>query len=423
MLSFANVAVSGHEIVAGRMESYRVVVRYMGTKRHMADHVRDAIGELTREGRVVDLFSGMGSVAESLQDTASVVTNDALSFTAALSRARFTALKRSAEAPATLVRLRPAYDARLRELTQKYSQQLASEYRALAGTRADLVEYMQRAAHVGNSAAHRRAARAAAVASTSEHYELASLYFSAGYLSLQQAIEVDSIRSAIDRDTHLNDRDWLLGAWITATSVLVNAPGHTAQFLRPNSASAHARIVRTWGRSVWDEFIVALDSVGLVGTEEWRSKNSVFVGDALDLISTGQLHDVGTIYADPPYTKDQYSRYYHVYETLYRYDYPDSSGAGRNRSDRFTTGFSLKSAVVASFHDLCRNVARMRVPLVVSYPSSGLLAELDLTVADIASQYFADVDTLSFEANHSTMGGSTGTSKKTATENLYVCTI
>lgn len=400
-----------------------MVVRYMGTKRHMADHVRDVIADLVHDERAVDLFSGMGSVAESLQSTASVVTNDALSFTAALSRARFTAPQRSASTSDTVKRLQPAFDVRLRELSRKYDDHLRIEETALSGVREDLVAYIERAHHVGNSASRRREARAAAVSSNSEHYELASLYFSAGYLSLRQAIEVDAIRSAIDADDYLDDRDWLLGAWIAATSVLINAPGHTAQFLRPNSASAHTRIVRTWARSIWDGFAESLDAVALVGTEEWRSKNSVYVGDALDLISAGQLQNIGTVYADPPYTKDQYSRYYHVYETLYRYDYPDSSGAGRNRSDRFTTGFSLKSAVVASFHDLCRNVSRMRVPLVVSYPSAGLLAELGLTVADIANEYFTDVKTLSFEANHSTMGGSTGKSKKTATENLYVCTI
>lgn len=400
-----------------------MVVRYMGTKRHMADHVRDAIGGLTGGGRAVDLFSGMGSVAESLRDTASVVTNDALSFTAALSRARFTTLQRSADAKSSVARLQPAFKRRLKELELKYSEQLAAEDKALAGDRQDLITYMERAQHVGNSAFHRRAARAAAIASKSEHYELASLYFAAGYLSLRQALEVDSIRFAIDTDDHLNDRDWLLGAWIASVSVLVNAPGHTAQFLRPNSDSAHKRIARTWARSIWDEFIDGLETVALVGTETWRSNNSVFVSDALDLISAGQLENIGVVYADPPYTKDQYSRYYHVYETLYRYDYPDSSGAGRNRSDRFTTGFSLKSAVVASFHDLCRNVSRMRVPLIVSYPSSGLLSDLDLTVVDIAASYFQNINTLSFEANHSTMGGSTGRSKKIATENLYVCTI
>lgn len=400
-----------------------MVVRYMGTKRHMADRVRDAIAELEPAGRVVDLFSGMGSVAESLQGTASVVTNDAMSFTAALSRARFTGSDRETTPADVIERLTPAYQERIREMELAYASELSSEVAALEGSRTDLLAYMDKARHVGNSAAQRRAAKVASESSDSDHYALASLYFSAGYLSLRQAVQLDAARAAIDADSHLEERDWMLGAWIAATSVLVNAPGHTAQFLRPNSASAHTRIVRTWKRSMWDEFALALDTVSQIGTEPWRHDNSVYVGDALDLVSAGELRDIGTVYADPPYTKDQYSRYYHMYETLYRYDFPDSNGAGRNRSDRFTTGFSLKSAVVASFHDLCRNVSRMRVPLVISYPSSGLLGDAGVTVAEIANQYFNDVQTRSYDAKHSTMGASTGASKKSATENLYVCLV
>lgn len=400
-----------------------MVVRYMGTKRHMADHVRDTISELKPDGRVVDLFSGMGSVAESLRETASVVTNDALSFTAAVSRARFTGPDRSTPSAEVIERLLPSYEARLHELEAVYAVELKTETTALRGSRADLLSYMDKAQHVGNSAARRRKAKLAAESSGSEHYELASLYFSAGYLSLRQAIELDAARAAIDADVHLRDRDWMLAAWIAGTSVLVNAPGHTAQFLMPNSESAHTRIVRTWTRSLWDEFGLALEAVSQVGDEAWRRNNSVYVGDALDLVSAGELRDIGTVYADPPYTKDQYSRYYHMYETLYRYDFPDSTGAGRNRSDRFTTGFSLKTAVVSSFHDLCRNVSRMQVPLVISYPSSGLLGDAGATVPEIALQYFGDVQTRSYDANHSTMGASTGASKKSATENLYVCLV
>ena len=398
-----------------------MVVRYMGTKRHMADHVRDTISDLKPSGRVVDLFSGMGSVAESLQDTVSVVTNDALSFTAAVSRARFTGPNRSTTSAEVVKRLLPVYKDRFHEFEAVYSAELKRESSALNGSRIDLLKYMEDAQHVGNSATHRRMAKLASESSGSDHYQLASLYFSAGYLSLRQSIELDAARAAIDADVHLEDRDWLLAAWIAAASVLVKAPGHTAQFLRPNSESAHARIVRTWTRSFWDEFSSGLDTVSQVGTENWRLNNSVYVGDALDLVSAGELRDIGVVYADPPYTKDQYSRYYHVYETLYRYDFPDSTGAGRNRSDRFTTGFSLKSAVVASFHDLCRNVARMQVPLVISYPSRGLLGDASSTVREIALQYFGDVRAQAYEAKHSTMGASTGASKKAATENLYVC--
>src|SRR5690554_5646329 len=115
-----------------------MVIRYMGTKRHMADHVRDTIVQLAPAGRVVDLFSGMGSVAESLQHTSSVVTNDALSFTAAVSRARFTGVDRSSNPDTIRERLESTYNARLGELKTKYAYDLLHEKQALAGARDDL---------------------------------------------------------------------------------------------------------------------------------------------------------------------------------------------------------------------------------------------------------------------------------------------
>jgi adenine-specific DNA-methyltransferase len=63
----------------------------------------------------------------------------------------------------------------------------------------------------------------------------------------------------------------------------------------------------------------------------------------------------------------------------------------------------------------------MRIPLVLSYPTSGLLDCVNGSASKIAGEYFRSVHTLSFEANHSTMGASKGASTKPATENLYVC--
>ncbi|WP_454226708.1 hypothetical protein [Propioniciclava flava] len=67
--------------------------------------------------------------------------------------------------------------------------------------------------------------------------------------------------------------------------------------------------------------------------------------------------------------------------------------------------------------------ADARVPLVISYPSGGLLGDAGESVSEIARQYFGNVRTLSYNANHSTMGASTGASKKSATESLYVCLV
>ena len=136
----------------------------------------------------------------------------------------------------------------------------------------------------------------------------------------------------------------------------------------------------------------------------------------------GDLRGVGAVYADPPYTKDQYSRYYHVYETLYRYDFPDSHGAGRVRSDRFSTGFCLKSGVVGAFEELFDAVASRGIPLILSYPTEGLLASRGLTVPDLLTDRLNLAAVHSFQAQHSTMGASSGSTTKDATENLYVCT-
>ncbi len=64
----------------------------------------------------------------------------------------------------------------------------------------------------------------------------------------------------------------------------------------------------------------------------------------------------------------------------------------------------------------------MAVPLVVSYPTGGLLDQTGTTFRDVANRYFLNVDVTALDAQHSTMGASSGASKKTATENLYVCT-
>jgi adenine-specific DNA-methyltransferase len=397
------------------------MVRYMGTKRHMLTHIFEAIESVGSSGRVVDLFAGMGTVAESLSNVRPVLTNDAFGFCTSLARARFGPTERTLSVEAVRMLVLPEFNLRLGELRSQYVGQLTIEGDALSGSTEDLVRYMSMAGHVGNNRTLQRRSRTTAESSGPDHYELATLYFSAGYLSLAQAMEVDALRYAIDKVADSDHRDWLLSSWLAAVSDVLNAPGHTAQYLKPTSAAAVVRIKRAWRRSVWEHFCRSLPAVNQVGSVSWRSGNASYTGDALNLLTGGDVNGEGLLYADPPYTKDQYSRFYHVYETLFRYDFPDSIGQGRTRSDRFTTGFSVKSTVTFSFHQLCRNAARLQIPLVISYPSNGLLVQAGSDVGSIAKQYFSDYASRSVQVNHSTMGGSSGTSTKEVTEQLHIC--
>jgi len=393
----------------------------MGTKKALAPVVREAISGLGRAGQVADLFSGMGSVATSLAPVAPVLTNDALAFTTSFARARFLETERLPSRTAAR-RLFPDFRTAYEHLREEFGHRMARERIALASeTRDVLEEYMETAPHVGNSDWYRRRSRSANAKSSFERYCMTVLYFSAGYFSTAQAAQLDAVRFAIDRYDDAASRDWLMAAWLAAAGAVINAPGHAAQFLKPGNDEVYKRIRRQWQRPVWSIFIDKLDAIQAVGTKRWRSRNSVCNADALKLVASPAFDRVGTVYADPPYTKDHYSRFYHVYETLYRYDFPDSEGVGRYRPDRFNTPFSLARNVDDAFRRLFESIAKRDLPLVLSYPDNGLLHRDGRRVTDLLEEHFMIKQAHHITLQHSTLGASKGSHIKSALEGVYVC--
>jgi adenine-specific DNA-methyltransferase len=399
-----------------------VPIRYMGTKRHMASRVKEAVAGVEPRGPVVDLFSGVGSVAESLYGVANVIVNDAMSFTSLLARTRFTGNERSTTARGAMAVLASSYTCRLLELREEHGSRLKVEQRALELGNTVLADYMIESPHVGNSASLANHVFKVSQLESRERYCLTSSYFAAGYVSLRQAVQIDALRYAIDQISETEQREWMLAAWIAAVASVVNAPGHTAQYLKPNSQEASARIRRYWQKDIARGMEEQLIRIRPVGSQVWRDGNAVGTDDALHLLANLSRGQIGAVYADPPYTKDQYSRFYHLYETLYLYDFPASTGAGRVRGDRFTSSFCLKTGVEQSFRSLFEGVARLQVPLILSYPRASLLTSLGLDIPGMClDNGFRVTRTEEVGRQHSTLGASNGSASKTAQEMIYVC--
>jgi adenine-specific DNA-methyltransferase len=404
--------------------STSVPIRYMGTKRQLAQHVRRLAELASPHGSLTDLFSGMGSVAAEHAGRRHVVTNDAMGFTAVLARARFVGKNRKLTSAEVIARLRPLVREQRKYLISKFSHELATESKVIEGTTADLIAHMSAAHHAGCDERFRNRAINARSWTGAPAFKMACLYYAGGYFSVRQTIDIDAIRYAIESAWGVRKyADWLLAAWLSACSRVINAPGHTAQYLKPNSKATAARIKGFWRRSIWDEFKSALADLEQVGPESWRAGNRVVISDALALIRGQRLAGTGVVYADPPYTKDQYSRFYHVFEALHRYDYPTISGEGRavSANDRFSTGFCRITQVEASFIDLFEGVATLGVPLVLSYPSDGLLTAAGSSVETIAKGRMTITRHERIAHSHSTMGASSGAKSKPAMENIYVC--
>src|SRR5439155_11172459 len=109
---------------------------------------------------------------------------------------------------------------------------------------------------------------------------------------------------------------------------------------------------------------------------DWRDALTAFKAE-----TAGRLSQSRAVYVDPPYTKLQYSRYYHVLNTLLRYNYPPCEGVGRYppRSDRFSSKFEFQPAAAArEFEELFDTCSDLRLVTLVSYSNRGFVPLGDL---------------------------------------------
>jgi adenine-specific DNA-methyltransferase len=167
-----------------------------------------------------------------------------------------------------------------------------------------------------------------------------------------------------------------------------------------------------------------MDNLAPFGTKKWRRKNRVLTRDALEIwpVLDAEKLPPAIFYADPPYSKEQYSRFYHVLETLELYDYPEANGVGRYRPDRLVTPLAQKSGVLSATRKLCEEIAARRGILLLSYPSSGLLtAGLGVDVSALLGEYFHNVEMpIKVPSTHSTLGARHGAATRVVTEYVWL---
>lgn len=390
----------------------------MGNKRKAVPLIRQSINEVSRGGRLADVFCGMGCVAASFACERYVVLGDQLNAAAMLAKIQFLNWPDLTNGVSPFI-IYAKYQRAYKFLKKQYARRLAMERRAMQGGQNALLKYIENAPHAGRSMFYRSRAIDAKSRRGIQRYQLTILYYSASYVSTMQAIEIDSLRYAIDHTRNYGTKLFLLGAWIMAVGRLVNAPGHTAQFLKPNSQNAYERIVRTWSRSVWAEFIDSVERLQQYGNENWRSGNRVQISDAVDLLADQKIPDISVVYADPPYTKDQYSRFYHLYESLIKYDFPDSFGGGRYPTKRESSSFSRASEVEIAFRNLFAQIKNRDAALVLHYPTDGLLYRVGIDLQELIAEYFSKHNRLEVPGRFSTLGSSRGQKCVPAKEMIF----
>lgn len=424
-------------------------IHYLGSKLRSLGPIRDAISALVHPGaRVCDLFAGSGAVSVALAAQWCVTSIDIQEYSRVLCSGLLSKPP-DAESVAQATQVaaeRSSFRSKLQDALSPLLEYEADCLKAASGGEPEhLCTLLEQGSLITlqHGTSRRSTLLDAAKQKTLERlrkYNLASgadtvvtRYFGGVYFSWKQAIELDALLYKSYR--HPAAKDYLLASTLTAASEVVNSVGK--QFaqpirLRDSTGQPKHHLVKQTLRdrylSVPECFLNTSSRFSRLATSD-RAHRTIRA-DFADALNDSSL-EFDVVYADPPYTRDHYSRFYHVLETMARHDEPmvsmtkiRSSGQprlsrGLYRTDRHQSPFCIKSQAPLAFDDLYRLVAARSIPLVLSYSPynerNGHRPRL-LTVEElktIATRRFARVDVRD-------VGGSIHNKFNLATRNVTV---
>lgn len=244
---------------------------------------------------------------------------------------------------------------------------------------------------------------------------LISRYYGGVYFSYRQAVQIDVIMDVIRHYPNVTDKNVLLAALLSTVSDIVCTVGkHFAQPIKARDSKGNIKKL-VYNKAVKDKTINVIELF-----EEWLNKyvslpkgdfnNLILQGDYMDCIK--EIPDnVRTVYADPPYTRDHYSRFYHVLETIALDDVPEISSVkihgcthvsnGIYRKDRHQSPFCIKSRAPKAFVEMFKAISVSGRSLLLSYSPYDETKESHPRVVTIsqlmswANDYFDDVEVVS----------------------------
>lgn len=382
------------EVFAADQDPWRPI-HYLGSKLRALPALEEAIRSVATCGSpVCDLFAGSGTVAAHLAKSRPVAAVDIQEYSRVICDAVLNPVPLAIEAIQGHLKTQLQQSARdgVGFAAQPLIDFEEAALRDAEGGRPEsLVALIESGSLVAfNNAKHNFGLRAAVESTQLRLRELrrppvksmAFRQFGGVYFSYKQAAELDVVLEFAHSATQKN-RATLIAAALSTASEIVNTVGkHFAQPLRPRNkdgsikSKIYHQAARDRYKSVLDIYTEKLSEYSRL--REFPYENAAYKSDYLEFLNSKKF-DAGVVYADPPYTRDHYSRFYHVLETFALRDDPIVSAntvrgvtapsRGIYRADRHQSSFCIRSEAPDAFDGLFGRVANKRVPLVLSYSS------------------------------------------------------
>lgn len=384
--------ISDNSRILKKPNSFRTI-HYLGSKLRVLEFIKQVVDELDPERNgICDLFSGTGSVSQYFSSERKVVSVDIQNYSSIICSAllipisdeftsSFTKDLHNSECIAEyLTVFQPLITLEDSVVNGKLSLNLESVCNFLENS--SLYAYLS---DEENCNIHKELKEAFEKTESSlKNYKnnsfIATKYFGGVYFSFKQSVIIDAIISEIEK-TNPKYHNILLAALLSTASDIVNTVGKQfAQPIRPRNKNGQPK------KGILKQLRKDRNINVLSLYSQWLYKylnnlptdfnHQILQGDYREALKN-LSDDVRVIYADPPYTRDHYSRFYHGLETISLRDFPRISktkiggteklSRGLYREEREQSDFCIRSKAPKAFEELFKLAAEKDRILLLSY--------------------------------------------------------
>lgn len=399
-------------------------LNYLGSKLRLLDFIEDKVLDVTPQGTgICDLFAGSGCVSRKLSRLHPVVSCDIQGYSKVIGNAllcQFVVTDKMIEDFFTSLDNESA-----NKLLEVFTPLIELEQNAIENKNLDVLTcILEHGSLEVFNLEHNLSCLSDQLVVVSKNLKktglddvrsLISRYYGGVYFSYKQAVEIDIILENIHRLVSEDNRDLFLAALLSTASDVVDTVGkHFAQPIKARDSKGNIKMT-VYNKAVKDKTI---DVIALY--REWLLKyRNLSKSDCQHITMQGDFvqclrslpDNVRTVYADPPYTRDHYSRYYHVLETLTLRDTPKISTVtihgsthvsnGIYRENRHQSPFCIKSKAPEAFRKMFELTSSTGRNLLLSYSPYDETKKTHPRVVTmqqlitLAEEYFDNVETVS----------------------------
>lgn len=350
------------------------VLNYQGSKKNLLEFIhKNTASYIEPDTTILDIFAGTCSVGYSFKREHTIYANDSELFSYIISTALLGTY--SQESSGVLEQINNYFYYNMRNFSKEIIKYEIQENNLLSNFNniSNLISFYNNLPTVWNNK----------IPFKREHknFELFTIYYSGSYFGLKQSMEIDSLRYSIEHFKRTTLFFPMLTALFFAMKECVfSKDGHMAQPLNLNDNQSKLFIIRN--KSIFNIFRNKFLSFFSEEFINVSNVNKTYNMNFEELIKQEDIiKNVGFIYADPPYTDMQYSRYYHLLNTVSKYDYPSPTlNAGRYTkglytANRYQSKLSAKSTCLTSFNNLVSFAKHYNKNLAISFAYPANISE------------------------------------------------